>query len=64
MKVLLDYENGVLTGPGGFSYTWGGLEPAEFKEGEGKPDPDAIAKLIATGCTADDIIKMKASGVL
>ena len=64
MKVILDYDGVTLTTPDGFSYMWQGLEPYEFKLDDYQNDSEVLVKLAGLGYSADDIIKMKASGLL
>ena len=65
MKVLLKYENGNLYQDDGAMITcWAGLESHEYKESESMPSSAKVAELVSLGMAADDIIKLKISGVI
>lgn len=64
MKILLDYDGSTITGPSGLMYVWAGLEEAEFKPSEVETSSADIVKLAGLGYSADDIVKLKFSGLL
>jgi hypothetical protein len=64
MKIILDYDGVTMSGPGGFTYAWSGLEAAEFKPEDYGTDTETLVKLAGLGYSADDINKMNTSGLL